>query len=111
MSYKGMIMDMRKYRVHLSSEHKALIKDLTSMMIGYTPAAGIVDTIKFGNKWFGKRKVAHRTIQYIKDRNRKNSIKKRGRKIKNAYRDLGRRYHLDAGTPTHTIAKMKELNT
>ncbi|MFI5412462.1 MAG: hypothetical protein ACHQX1_01065 [Candidatus Micrarchaeales archaeon] len=94
----------------LSAEHRAFIRDLMGVIISYTPVSGITDTIKFSHKWFGKKRSIRRTIKYMKNVNRKTYIKKRNKKIKEAYSRLARRYNLDPSTPIPTIAKITETN-
>ncbi len=89
-------------------EHKAFIKDLTYVVISYTPASGIVDTIKFSHKWFGKKRSIRRTIKHVRVLNRKSFIKNRSRKIKESYKRLGRMYHLGAGESPAVISRIRE---
>jgi hypothetical protein len=84
-------MEMDSNKLHLSPEHKAFFKDLTNVIISYTPVSGVVDTIKFSHKWFGKRKVAHRIASYVKTRNRRNYIKSRSKKINKNHRKSSRK--------------------
>jgi hypothetical protein len=74
-------MDVNSGNFHLNPEHRAFVKDLTAVIVSYTPVSGVVDTVRFGHKWFGKRKVGHRIAKQIKRRNRRSYIKGRGRRI------------------------------
>lgn len=74
-------MDVNSGRLHLNPEHRAFVKDLTAVIVSYTPVSGVVDTVRFSHKWFGKRKVGHRIAKRIKRRNRRSYIKGRGRRI------------------------------
>lgn len=69
-------------KLRLGREHKAFLKDLTNVVISYTPLSGLVDTVKFSHKWLGKRKVHSRIHKYMLKRERRNHIKTRGRMIK-----------------------------
>ena len=73
-------------RIRLSSEHKAFVRDLTGVVISYTPISGVIDTVRFGHKWFGHRKLIQRTIRHMKIQMRRNYIKSKSRKITSKYR-------------------------
>ena len=73
----------------LGSEHKELVKDITRVIISYTPLSGVADTIRFGQKWLDKKKVPHRVARYIQENDRKNFIKARGRRIRASYEKWG----------------------
>jgi len=79
-------MNVNSGKLHLNPEHKAFVKDLATVMVSYTPVSGVVDTVKFSHKWFGKRKVGHRIAKQIKRRNRRSYIKGRGRRIAGKHR-------------------------
>lgn len=74
-------MSANSIKLHMSPEHIAFFKDLGAVVVSYTPASGVVDTIKFGHKWLGKRKAGHRIAKYIKKRSRRIYIKSRGKRI------------------------------
>jgi hypothetical protein len=92
----------------LNAEHKAFLKDLTNVLISYTPFSGIVDTIKFSHKWFGKKRTAHRFASYVITQDRKNHIKSRSRKIKYFHMNLSKKYNLDRFESPHVISQIKE---
>ncbi len=102
-------MDIRSSRLRLSTEHKEFIKDLTTLMVGYTPVSGAVGIITFGNKWFGQKRSLHRTVEYmveyVKECNRKSYIKKRSRRIGEAHRKLGNKYHPNENMAIKNIVK------
>ena len=69
-------------RFHFNSEHMELVKDVTWVIISYTPLSGVKDTIKFGQKWLYKKRGPHRLAKYMQDNDRKNFIKARGRRLR-----------------------------
>lgn len=79
-------------KFRFGTEHKEFLKDLTNVIISYTPLSGIADTLKFSHKWFGKKRVGHRVARYVKEQDRRNYIKKRSDKIRAAYSKLDKRY-------------------
>jgi hypothetical protein len=74
-------MDVYRNKLHLSSEHKEFAKDVTNMVIGYTPISGVIATINFGQKWLSKKRMPHRIARYMEKKERKNFIKTRSRRI------------------------------
>ncbi len=74
-------MNINSGKLRLNPEQKAFVKDLSTVVISYTPVSGVVDTVKFGHKWFGKRRVGHRIARQIKRQNRRSYIKSRGRRV------------------------------
>jgi hypothetical protein len=73
------ILDASKLR--LNPEHKEFARDLTNVIISYTPISGLFDTLKFSHKWFGKRRVGHRIHRHLSVQGRRMYIKSRSRKI------------------------------
>ena len=51
-------------------EHVEFLNDLKNVVISYTPLSGILDTLKFLNKWLLKRKKANRVVSKINRRYR-----------------------------------------
>lgn len=51
---------MRKGTLGFRYEHRELVKDLTNVIISYTPVSGILDTARFLDKWLLRRRKAHR---------------------------------------------------
>lgn len=82
-------MDIYNGRLRLNSEHKEFARDITNVIISYTPVSGIIDTIRFGSKWFHKRKMHSRVSNYLKERERRNHRKAKSRKIRDSYRRIG----------------------
>ena len=82
-------MSVNSGKLHLNPEHKAFVKDLTNVIVSYTPVSGVVDTVKFSHKWFGKRRVGHRIAKQIKRHNRRSYIKSRGRRVAGKRRRSG----------------------
>jgi hypothetical protein len=76
------IMDTYGAKLHLNAEHKEFVKDVTNILIGYTPISGMVGMITFGEKWINKKKVPHRFAKYVHKNDRKNFIKSRSRRLK-----------------------------
>jgi hypothetical protein len=74
-------MNTHADKLRLKTEHKEFVKDLTNVIISYTPISGISDTLKFTHKWFGKKRVGHRVARFMKVRERKNYIKSRTKRI------------------------------
>ncbi|MCL5423777.1 MAG: hypothetical protein M1385_01690 [Candidatus Marsarchaeota archaeon] len=79
-------MGLDTSRMRLSSEHKAFVRDLTGVVISYTPISGVIDTVKFSHKWFGHRKLIQRTVRHVKVQMRRNYIKSKSRKIMGKYK-------------------------
>jgi hypothetical protein len=75
-------MDIYSARFRLGSEHKEFVKDVTNVIISYTPLSGVRDTIKFGQKWISEKRMADRVARYIERNDRKSFIKSRGRRIR-----------------------------
>jgi hypothetical protein len=65
----------------LGAEHKEFVKDVTNVVISYTPVSGIIDTIRFGQKWIRKKRMHQRVANYMSRTERKNFIKGRSRRI------------------------------
>ncbi len=59
--------------------------DVAKVIISYTPIVGVVDTIKFGEKWISKKRIHTRIARYMQESDRRNFIKARGRKIRASY--------------------------
>jgi hypothetical protein len=105
-----MTMDAYSSKLRLNPEHKAFIKDLTNVLISYTPISGIFDTVKFSHKWIGTRRIAHRVATHIMVESRRSFIKSHSRKISEKYRRLGRKYHLDSNESFQIIAKVADAD-
>jgi hypothetical protein len=93
-------MDAYSYKLHLASEHVEFVKDVTNVIISYTPVSGIIDTVRFGQKWLRKKRMAHRVARYMAESDRRNFIKSRGRRITGLYKKWGRRHSAARIYPT-----------
>ena len=78
-------MDTYNTRFRLGSEHVEFVTDVTKVIINYTPLSGVLETIRFGQKWINKKRVAHRVARYLHESDRKSFIKARGRRIRASY--------------------------
>jgi hypothetical protein len=75
-------MDMNNNKLHFGAEHREFVKDVTGVIISYTPISGVVDTIRFGQKWLNKKKMPRRFASYVQKNERKSFIKSRSRRIR-----------------------------
>ena len=73
-------MDSDIVKLKLNPEYKEFFKDLSNVVISYTPVSGFFDTLKFSHKWFGKRKVAHRIHAHVQRTSRRSYIKSRSKR-------------------------------
>ena len=101
---------MYSSKLHFGTEHREFVRDVTNVLISYTPVSGIFDTIKFGKKWLHKKRMAHRVARYLQRTDRRNFIKARSRRIRASYERWGRRYNTHSDLPPQLIARMRELN-
>ncbi len=56
-------------------EHKEFFRDLSNVIISYTPISGVIDTVKFMHKWLVKKDSPHRIVHHIKKKQKKLRLK------------------------------------
>ncbi len=64
----------------LKYEQREALNDVKNLVISYTPISGFIDTAKFINKWFFRRKVTHRLGRKMNRRYRMFVLSKIARK-------------------------------
>ncbi len=64
----------------LKYEQREALNDVKNLIISYTPVSGFIDTAKFINKWFFRRRVTRRLGRKVNRRYRMFVLSKIARK-------------------------------
>lgn len=67
---------MNGQKESLGEEHKEFFRDLSNVIISYTPISGVIDTVKFMHKWVVKKDSPRRIVHHIKRKGKRLKLKR-----------------------------------